>query len=360
MASEEHAGEDATEAPTQKRLDQARESGKLPLSRDVPVLASLVGASVGLLVLAPALAAKMTHQMGGLLASVHAIQATAAIGDGQIDALLLTALELLFAVALPVVIMTVSSVMLQSGFYFGGTAIRFDPSRISPFAGLGRLLSIHNLLEFLKACARLAILAGIVWSVFATNPLRSLPTMSADVASLFATLAHEMVGLVKPLLIMLFVLAAGDVFLVRYRHLKQMRMTREEVRREHKESDGDPYIKAKLRMLRQQRSRRRMMAKVKTAAVIITNPTHYAIALAYDRGRQDAPRIVAKGADFVAARIREEGALHNVPLVENPPLARALYTLDLDTEIPAEHYQAVAEIIAFVWKLRGRTTGAVE
>jgi len=360
MANEEHAGEDATEAPTQKRLDQAREAGRLPLSRDVPVLASLSGAAFGLLVLAPALAAKMTDQMSNLLASVHTIQATAALGDGQVEALLLTALELTFAVALPVLVLTVGSVMLQSGFYFGGTAIRFDPSRISLFAGFGRLLSMHNLLEFLKSCARLAILTGIIWSVFAANPLRSLPTASADVASLFGTLAHEMVGLVKPLLIMLFVLAAGDVFLVRYRHLKRMRMTREEVRREHKESDGDPFIKAKVRMLRQQRSRRRMMAKVKTAAVVITNPTHYAIALAYDRGRQDAPRIVAKGADFIAARIREEAELHRVPLVENPPLARALYTLDLDTEIPAEHYQAVAEIIAFVWKLRGRSIAAVE
>jgi flagellar biosynthetic protein FlhB len=360
MANEEHAGEDATEAPTQKRLDRARESGKLPLSRDVPVLASLAGAAVGLLVLAPALAAKMTAQMGGLLASVHTIQATAAVGDGQVAAMVLTALELTLAVALPVAILTIGSVMLQSGFYFGGTAIRFDPSRISPFAGLGRVLSIRNLLEFLKSCARLVILSAIIWSVFAANPLRSLPTMRADVASLFGTLAQEMVGLVKPLLIMLFVLAVADVFLVRYRHLKQMRMTREEVRREHKESEGDPYIKAKVRMLRQQRSRRRMMAKVKTAAVVITNPTHYAIALAYDRGRQDAPRIVAKGADFIAARIREEAELHRVPLVENAPLARALYALDLDTEIPAEHYQAVAEIIAFVWKLRGRTTGTVE
>ena len=212
---------------------------------------------------------------------------------------------------------------------------------------------MHNLLEFLKGCARLAILAGIVWNVLGFNPLRSLVTMQSDLSGLFHTIIHEMVGLVRPLLIMLLVLAAIDVFLVRFRHLRKMRMTREEVRREHKESDGDPFIKAKLRALRMQRSRRRMMTKVKTAAVIITNPTHVAIALAYDRGRQDAPRVVAKGVEFLAARIREEAALHGVPLVENPPLARALYTLELDTEIPAEHYHAVAEIFAFVWKLRG-------
>ena len=131
-------------------------------------------------------------------------------------------------------------------------------------------------------------------------------------------------------------------------------MTREQVRLEMRDSDGDPLIKAKLRRLRVQRSRRRMMAKVKSAAVVITNPTHYAVALAYEHGGNAAPRVVAKGADFVAARIREEAVAHGIPLVPNPPLARSLYMVELDHEIPAEHYRAVAEVIAFVWKLRTR------
>jgi flagellar biosynthetic protein FlhB len=133
-----------------------------------------------------------------------------------------------------------------------------------------------------------------------------------------------------------------------------MRMTREQVRIESREADGDPFIKAKLRSIRLQRSRRRMMAKVKTADVIVTNPTHFAIALAYDRSGGSAPRVVAKGADFVAARIRAEAEAHGVPLVPNAPLARALFLVELDHEIPAEHYRAVAEVIAFVWKLQAR------
>ncbi len=360
MATGEHSAEDATEAPTQKRLDHARDVGNLPLSREVPVLASLAGATFGLLVLAPLLTLHLARQMAGLLGSVHGIQATAVLRDGQVAGLLLAALALIGSVALPAILLVIASVLLQSGFYIGGAPIRFDLHRISLSAGLGRLFSAQHLMEFLKSLAKLGVLAAIVWNVLGSNPLRSLPSMQADLSGLFARINHELFDLLRPLLLVLLALAAGDVLLVRLRHYRQMRMTREEVRREHKESDGDPYIKAKLRALRQQRSRRRMMAKVKTAAVVVTNPTHFAVALAYDRGRQSAPRVVAKGADLVAARIRAEAELHRVPLVANPPLARALYTVDLDTEIPAEHYQAVAEIIAFVWKLRTRGSGAVQ
>jgi flagellar biosynthetic protein FlhB len=131
-----------------------------------------------------------------------------------------------------------------------------------------------------------------------------------------------------------------------------MRMTREQVRLEMRDTDGDPHVKAKLKRIREIRSRRRMMANVKKATVVITNPTHYAIALSYDNS--GAPRVVAKGTDFVAASIREEADLHKIPIVPNPPLARALYQVELDMEIPGEHYRAVAEVIAFVWKLKNR------
>jgi flagellar biosynthetic protein FlhB len=147
--------------------------------------------------------------------------------------------------------------------------------------------------------------------------------------------------------------AAVDVFLVRFQHTKSLRMTRQDIRREMRSTDGDPMIKGKLRRMREQRSRRRMMANVKKAAVVITNPTHYAVALAYDS--TGAPKLVAKGTDFMAARIREEAGNHKVPIVANPPLARALYQVELDREIPAEHYRAVAEVIAFVWKLKPRS-----
>jgi flagellar biosynthetic protein FlhB len=146
-------------------------------------------------------------------------------------------------------------------------------------------------------------------------------------------------------------IAGVDLFWVRLRHARKMRMSRQDILDEHKEADGDPKIKARIRQIRLQRSRKRMLAAVPTATVVVTNPTHYAVALAYDRTKSAAPRVVAKGVDSMAARIREAATAHRVPLVTNPPLARALYRVELDSDIPAEHYQAVAELIAYVWRL---------
>jgi flagellar biosynthetic protein FlhB len=148
------------------------------------------------------------------------------------------------------------------------------------------------------------------------------------------------------------IVAGADLMWVRFRHARDLRMSKQDLRDELKDTEGNPHIKARIRRIRVIRARRRMMAKVPGATVVVTNPTHYAVALAYDRTNNPAPRIVAKGADSVAARIREVAEANGVPLVANPMLARALYQLDLDTEIPAEHYKAVAEIIAYVWRLR--------
>jgi flagellar biosynthetic protein FlhB len=151
-----------------------------------------------------------------------------------------------------------------------------------------------------------------------------------------------------------FVIAGADMWWVRHKHAKEMRMSKEDIRQEAKESDGNPHVKARLRQIRMSRARKRMMTAVPTATVVVTNPTHYAIALLYDREKGGAPRVVAKGVDEVAARIRELASEHRVPLVPNPPLARALYKVELDAEIPAEHFKMVAEVIAYVWRLRGR------
>jgi len=153
------------------------------------------------------------------------------------------------------------------------------------------------------------------------------------------------------------VIAAIDMFWVVLRHARGLRMSRRDILKEQRETEGDPRIKARLRQIRNFRARKRMLATVPKATVVITNPTHYAVALAYDRAKHTAPRVVAKGVDSLAARIREVAETNHVPVVANPPLARALYRVELDTEIPAEHYQAVAEIIAYVWRL-GRPAGA--
>jgi flagellar biosynthetic protein FlhB len=166
--------------------------------------------------------------------------------------------------------------------------------------------------------------------------------------------ARPVVGVLAALAAVQAVIAAADIARVRFSHASGLRMTKQEVRDEHKETEGNPQIKGRIRKLRHQRSRQRMMQAVPEAAVVVTNPTHYAVALAYQKGAGGAPRVVAKGMDEVAERIREVARAHRVPIVANPPLARALHALDLDAEIPRELYQAVAELIAFVWGLRSR------
>ncbi len=356
MSDSESAAEDRTEAPTQKRLDQAREAGRLPISHDLTMLASLGGAALGSMMVAPPASRCLTLQAADLLGMVGRMH----VDEGRLlgttlgDALLSAAL-LVGSIAVPAAGCAVLAVLLQTGFYVGNTPIRFRPERLNPAANLARMCSRQHLLDFLKSLGRLGLLCGLVWSVAAHRPTEAVAAIDSDAVGLLATTGFQVRRLVRPLLLVLACFAVLDVFLVRSQHTRDMRMTREQVRLEMRDAEGDPFIKGKLRRLRQQRSRKRMMAKVRTAAVVITNPTHYAIALHYEQNGNAAPKVVAKGVDFVAARIREEAASHGIPMVPNPPLARTLYQVELDQEIPAEHFRAVAEVIAYVWKLKNRT-----
>jgi flagellar biosynthesis protein FlhB len=260
------------------------------------------------------------------------------------------------AVALPATVCGVICTLLQTQFYIGSAPIRFQPSRISPAAGFARLFSQRHLLDFLKSCGRLAVLCLLLWAAIGHSPESALAVVNADMSRLLPFAFGQVGNFARPLLAALAAFAVLDVFLTRFQHARSLRMSRQEVRDEMRQTDGDPMIKARLRRLREQRARRRMMGKVKTATVVVTNPTHYAVALAYDSA--GAPKVVAKGVDFLAARIREEAEAHKVPIVANPPLARSLYKLDLDQEIPVELYKAVAEVIAFVWKLKTRMAPA--
>ena len=174
------------------------------------------------------------------------------------------------------------------------------------------------------------------------------------IGALLQELGQGVLRLLMATLAAFALIALLDLLWVRFQHLRKLRMSRQDLREEQRDAEGDPQVKGRLRRLRESRARRRMLAAVPKAAVVITNPTHYAVALNYDQGRAAAPRLVAKGVDSMAARIRAVAEAHGVPIVANPPLARALYRLEPDTEIPAEHWQAVAQIIAYVWRLQGR------
>jgi flagellar biosynthetic protein FlhB len=358
MAEGEQSSEDRTEAPSQRRLQEARDAGQLPVSRDLGTLAMMAGAAMGASMLAPGLAVRMATQCAAMFDELDRISIADGRLGGHLSQAALSAALLAGSIIAPAMACAIGCTLLQTQFYIGAAPLKFDLSRISPLAGFGRMFSRRRVLDFLKSLLRLTILSIVLWSVLRHTLSASIPVLNSDVGRLLPAAGGQLGALVRPMLMLLVVSAAADVFLVRYQHMQSMKMSRQDLKMEMKQSNGDPFIKARLRRMREQRSRRRMMDKVKTAAVVLTNPTHYAVALAYERGGDSAPRVVAKGADLIAARIREEAAANGVPVVENPPLARALFKVELDQEIPADHYRAVAEVIAFVWKLKNRMSGA--
>jgi flagellar biosynthetic protein FlhB len=216
-------------------------------------------------------------------------------------------------------------------------------------SGFGRLFGIEGWLEFLRTLIKLVTVGVALWYIGRDLPGLAV-LMEAPPAALLAAAGQGAMRLTLATLAVFALLAGLDLLVVRHRHLERLRMTRQELREEMKESEGDPMVRARLRQLRESKGRQRMMAAVPRAAVVITNPTHYAVALEYEAGQSAAPKVVAKGVDAMAARIREAAREAGVPIVSDPPLARALHKLDLDTEIPSEHWDAVARIIAFVMR----------
>jgi flagellar biosynthetic protein FlhB len=357
--AEETDQQDRTEAATPRRLQRAREEGHLPVSRELPVLAGLAGVALALSMAAPAAAERLLPRLGMFLGRLHTLD----LSDGGALALRLAGLAVLGAAApfvLAALLGGVAGVLLQTGVQANLAALRVDPGRISPLAGLRRLLGLDNLMDAVKSIAKIAATGLALWFTLAGDLRLLADAPRWDVRVLVGHIGAELLRVLFAVLAVQAVISGLDLFWVRLRHARSMRMSRHDIREETKETDGDPRVKARLRQLRMQRARRRMMAAVPKATVVITNPTHYAVALVYDRAKNAAPRVVAKGVDTMAARIREVAEANKVPLVANPPLARALHQVELDTDIPAEHYQAVAEIIAYVWRLNARVRGMVQ
>jgi flagellar biosynthetic protein FlhB len=340
--------EDRTEAASPRRLENARDEGDVPLSRELPILAGLFAGLAVIAVQVPGDPAAFSVWLSNAFRNAG--------GDGQLG--LSTGMRAVFGAALPVATAAMSAsaaaVLLQTSFLIRSEALQPDLGRVSPLKGIKRLFGIETVGTAAKAVAKLAVLIACLWFAMA----RVIPLLPATAfwqpGQLYRQLARSSAALVMLLLGAQGAIAMVDLLLVRFRYARRMRMSRHEQREEHKTTEGNPQVKQRLRQITRSRARRRMMSAVPRAAVVVTNPTHYAVALAYERGGKSAPRVVAKGADEIAARIREVAREHRIPLVANPPLAQALYRVDIDTEIPVEHFRAVAEVIAYVWRLRSR------
>jgi flagellar biosynthetic protein FlhB len=349
--------EDRTEAATPRRLQKAREEGQVPVSRELTGLAGLAAVLLAFMLFAPNAAHDLAARLRVFLAQAHDLPLGTPAFRGAGLAWLSGAAPFVLAAMLAGTVV----VLVQTRFLLSGTLLRVDFARISPRAGARRLLGGDSLVEACKSLIKVAVLAFVLWQVVRADLPGLLAAPFGDPHQLLARASASVLHVMLVALAAQAVIAVLDYLWVVLRHGRGLRMSRHDILEEQKETEGDPRVKARLRQIRTLRARRRMLAAVPKATVVITNPTHYAVALLYERAKHGAPRVIAKGVDSLAARIREVAQANRVPLVANPPLAQALYRVELDAEIPARHYQAVAEIIAYVWSPRQAvgSTGSV-
>jgi flagellar biosynthesis protein FlhB len=344
-----------TEDPTQKRLQDARDKGQVPMSREVGSWATMSAILFVIVACAPGMARDLTASLSGFLGSMHAVPMDAGnVGRVLMEAALLIVGEL----ALPLAALAavgIAATLFQTDGLVSASSMKPDPGKLSPLKGLSRMFSAKGLVEFAKNLVKLfvvgAVIAWVLWPMMATIEHFA----GLDMGRVLAEARELTVRMLVAVIIVLTLLAGADLIYQRHAFRKQLMMSRQDLKDEFKQQEGDPTVKARLRQLRMEKARRRMMANVPKSDVVITNPTHFAVALKYDPDTMQAPVVMAKGADLVAQRIRELARENDVPIVENPPLARALYaSAEIDEEIPAEHYRAMAEVISYVFKLRNR------
>jgi flagellar biosynthetic protein FlhB len=350
-----------TEQPTQKRLEEARKNGQIPRSTDLNAAAVVLIAGGGLHFLGGALGNDLFELMRGGLT----ISRTQALDESSAISMFAASLQHALLACAPILGLTLVAALLAP-LSIGGWNLAFgtlapDFSRLSPIKGLGKIFSMRGLVELVKAFAKFAIVAviAVIFLWMKTGEMLQLgaePTAAA-IGHAITLSGHALLAVSAGLAL----IAAIDVPFQLFQHIKSLRMTREEIREEMKESEGNPEVKGKIRQLQQERARQRMMQEVPKADVVVTNPTHFSVALRYDDKRMRAPIVVAKGADEVAAKIREVAGEHNVPIFEAPPLARALFrAVDLNEPVPAGLYVAVAQVLTYVYQLKAaKRTGAV-
>ncbi len=343
-----------TEEPSSKKLEDAKKEGNVPRSQDTSAFITLIVAVVVVYFATSFLTERIEHlyryyssligmEMTPILASQIAITT---LGE-----LLLMIIPIASVVALAGIIAAVS----QFGFIFTTKPLTPDLKKIDPIKGLGKLFSVKKLIETVKTTAKVAIVFAVAF-YYLIEDIHELPTViNFSLEHQIGWLTEKIIMLVAVMLMILFVLAMIDLMFVRFQYFKDLRMSKQEVKDEYKQMEGDPQVKARIKKIQMEMAQKRMMAEIPTADVVITNPTHYAVALRYHKEKENAPRVIAKGIDNMALKIKEIAREHEIQIVENPPLARELYAkCDIDELIPENFYQAVAEVLAFVYRAKNQ------
>ena len=346
-----------TEDPTQKHLDDALERGDVAKSQEINTWFVIAGGTLIMSTFSGSIGGNLELPLRNLIANSWMIHT-----DGP--GLLLLARQLCFAVlgaiGVPLLMLALAAIagnMIQHRLVWSGEQMKPKFDKISPGAGAKRVFGKQALANFLKGIFKLTALGAVMTAILWPERLRLESLVRFDPTALLGVSTAMTVHLMGAVVAMLAVVAIADYFFQYRQWFERQKMSLHEIKEEYKQSEGDPHIKGKIRQLRQQRMKKRMMAAVPKASVVITNPTHYSVALSYERG-MSAPVCLAKGVDIIAFKIREIARAHDIPIVENVPLARSLYaTVEIDDEIPVEHYQAVAEIISYVMGLKRGLSG---
>jgi flagellar biosynthetic protein FlhB len=352
-------GADKTEEPTQRKLDEARRKGDVPRSQDVTSFASLAGATAVLVMAGGMLSHNMLWQLLPFIAHADSIQLE---GHGAVDvgwaAFKIAAVPLVAIMAAAGLSGSVAAFFQQGGFIFTTEKLKPDFNKVSPLEGFKRLFGIDGWVQFGKSALKILATGAVTWWALAPHVNDMMLLAAADPRAMLGVAMDMCKRMAMAVLALLAVVALVDFVWQKVRFSQRMRMSKEELKDEFRQSEGDPHVKAKQKQLRNTRARQRMMQAVPKATVVVMNPTHYAVALRYEQGEAEAPECVAKGMDDLALRIRALAEESGVPVIEDAPLARALYAaVEVDEQIPAQHYEAVAKIVSFVMN-RGKQTKA--
>ncbi len=351
-------GSEKSEEPTGRKLQKAREKGTVANSKEVTTWMMLFGTAMVIAIASPYTLGQIKDRLSPLIGQVHEVSFYQSDIGAYIFDMIFDIIFIVIWPLLAIIFIAVLGNIFQFGFLVSVESIKPKLSKLSPIAGAKKLVNMKQLVEFVKNILKLVVVGGAGTAVLIPHfgLLQALPGI--DIHYFPDEIYFLLLKLFGVVLIILFFIAIADVAFQRYQHIKQLRMTKQEVKEEYKNVEGDPQVKGRMRQIRMQRAAERMMQSVPEADVVVTNPTHFAVALSYDQDSMDAPKVLAKGQDHIAAKIREIAEENDIPLIENPPLARALYaTAEINEYIPEEHFQPVAEVISYVYGLRDRGKG---
>lgn len=358
MADENQDQSQKTEEPTQTKLEDSRKKGQVAKSQEVNHWFMILAATIMVMMFLPTTMTNFGALLQKFIAQPHLI----AVDKLALRETLTSTIEETVFILLPTLVLFVLAALaaglIQNGLIISAEQMKPKLNKISIKSGLKRLFSMKSVAEFIKGIAKIAIVAavGIVITWPAFSGLERLPSM--ELTESWDVMHSLTVRLMIGVLAIVSLIAVLDFLFQKFQHLKQMRMSRQDIKDEMKNSEGDPQVKARLRQIRRERAQQRMIQAVPEASVVIANPTHFAVALKYELNEMAAPVVLAKGIDAVALRIREVAEENDVPVITNPPLARALYAgAEIGDEIPAEQFKAVAEIIGYVLRLKGKLPG---